>query len=128
MTVILFHPRFVSPIRQGAKQQTIRHAARCRPGDTLSLRRWQGRPYRSPQEEIVPQVVCSAVRRLWVEVEWSDARVAVQVAVDGVPVEDMDAFARADGFAGLADMEAFYRDSRRESCEAVLIEWKEVSS
>jgi hypothetical protein len=46
----MFQDRFADKVRDGRKLHTIRKTARCKVGDTLSLRRWSGTPYRSKQE------------------------------------------------------------------------------
>jgi hypothetical protein len=38
MRVIMFQPRFAGLVEAGLKTQTIRKNARCKIGDTLSLR------------------------------------------------------------------------------------------
>lgn len=53
MRVIMFQPRFHEAIRIGTKRSTIRLNARCKPGDTLSLRKWSGRPYEKDKPQIV---------------------------------------------------------------------------
>jgi hypothetical protein len=53
MIVYMFQDRFSELVRDGSKRQTIRKGLpRCKPGDTMSLRRWTGKPYRSKQEEL----------------------------------------------------------------------------
>ena len=60
MRVILFQSRFADKILSGLKTSTIRKTARCKPGDTLSLRCWQGLPRRSKQDVLL-QVPCLSV-------------------------------------------------------------------
>ena len=124
MTVFLFLPRFVDPIRAGTKLQTIRRTARVVSGQVMALRMWTGKPYRSPQENIVPPVVFANVHTIWIAVDWFDNR--IDVAIDGEPVEDVPAFVRADGFRCVSDMVGYYRDHKVDAFHGSLIRWKEV--
>lgn len=59
MTVLLFEPRFWESVATGHKVHSIR-PKRKRPinvGDALSLRGWEGKPYRSKQ-----RVLCEESR------------------------------------------------------------------
>ena len=60
--VLMFDRRFVADITDGTKRQTYRkpRARPIRPGDTISLRHWEGVAYRSIQIEIA-EVVCTSV-------------------------------------------------------------------
>lgn len=51
MIVKIFKGQFVDKVRDGLKTQTIRQWPKREPriGDTISLRHWQGKAYRSPQ-------------------------------------------------------------------------------
>jgi hypothetical protein len=100
--VILFQDRFAGKVRDGSKCQTIRRAARCKPGDTLSLRRWTGKPYRSKQETL-RETVCTAV----FPVEIRDELGIEWIRVNRVYV-NRARFARADGFACSTDMLAWF--------------------
>jgi hypothetical protein len=65
MRVLTFQPQFHPLIRSGQKTSTIRDKARCKPGDELSLRRWIGKPYKPPgQELLIPNQVCTAVTQV----------------------------------------------------------------
>lgn len=54
MKVLLFQPRFANLVAAGTKRQTIRPTRKIPivRGDDLSLRQWQGLPYRSKQVEL----------------------------------------------------------------------------
>lgn len=119
---LMFESRFVAPIQAGTKRQTIRVDSRVQPGDTLSLRRWTGRPYRSPQHPIVPAVRVVSVQSLTIFV--LDAGLGVFVA--GEQVHDVEAFARADGFNSEDDMAGRYRDRGIEHFNGVLIRWEPI--
>lgn len=68
MRVLTFQPQFHALIRSGQKTSTIRDKARCKPGDELSLRRWQSRPYNTKQELLIPNQVCTAVTPVRMEI------------------------------------------------------------
>lgn len=95
MRVVLFQPRFAPPVRRGDKNQTMRKKARCKPGDTLSLREWSGQPRRS-EHVLIKDVVCKSVAAVCV-----DKREGV--TVDGVLV-DPEEFARKDGFEDFLEL------------------------
>ena len=106
--VILFMPRFHAAILSGAKRQTIRRPRKrpIQPGEPLSLRAWEGKPYRSPQRPLL-DVVCSAV--LPIAIQGGDA-LAIRLGSKWLSSRSVKDFARADGFADAADMAAFWRD------------------
>ena len=60
--VLMFDRMFVDAIASGVKRQTYRQprARPIRPGDTISLRYWEGVAYRSKQIKIA-EVVCTSV-------------------------------------------------------------------
>lgn len=69
MRVLTFQPQFHPLIRSGQKTSTIRDKARCKPGDELSLRRWIGKPYKPPgQELLIPNQVCTAITQVRMEI------------------------------------------------------------
>jgi hypothetical protein len=113
MRVILFQDRFADKVRNGDKFQTIRQSARCTGGDTLSLRRWTGKPYRSKQE-ILRTAKCSYT-------------IPVQISERGVwsPSGEMDraAAAWADGFDCWEDMLAWFKETHGLPFVGDLIVW-----
>lgn len=63
--VIMFQPWLARKVEDGSKLTTIR-GNRKRPikvGDTLSLREWTGKPYRS-KIRVIRTVICSKVERI----------------------------------------------------------------
>ena len=124
MVAYSFNARFIEPIRQGMKTQTIRaHGLRrhARPGELLQL--YSGMRTVHCQR-ILPDTPCLEVMQ--VEIQFRLDHIA-GVHVDGIPVRDMDAFALRDGFADAADMWAFWRDhhpaAMNEGFKGVVIEW-----
>lgn len=120
MRVILFQPQFAELVRAGTKTQTIRRTARCKPGDTLSLRRWTGKPYRSRQETL-RMGTCTRVLRVLIQ---SD-----RIDIEGVPIlpEREDEFARADGFDNVGEMLHWFGVTHGFPFVGDLIEWSNVT-
>ncbi|MCA1686907.1 MAG: hypothetical protein LC745_13250, partial [Planctomycetia bacterium] len=124
--VFLFKPRFVEPVRTGAKRQTVRRARKwpVRRGDVLGLRRWAGQPYRSPQAEILPPVVCASVAPIRVAVDVFGNRIDVEVGGERLTHDEARAFVRADGFRCVSDFVGYYRSEGVDSFDGVLIQWE----
>ena len=128
MVAYSFKARFAAPITAGTKRQTIRAPRKrhARPGEEVQL--YTG--MRTRQCRLVGRATCRAVRR--VQIEITDVDWANYVEIDGVPVADLDAFARSDGFADWSDMVAFWRkehpssDPDRLSFSGVMIEWGDL--
>ena len=99
MVAYSFQARFVDPIRSGAKRQTLRGPRRrhARPGETVQL--YHGMRTRNCFPILPEHPTCTSVAR--VDVSFEDGRVTV--ALDGVrlPPDDLEAFARADGFGSV---------------------------
>ena len=135
MRVLIFLPRFVGPIQEGTKRQTIRKARRShpiQPDDWLSLRRWHGKPYRSCQEEIIPAVQCEAVRPIRIRLNPHRNELVIGIGSglhahlltqDGP--NEVASFVRADGFACVSDFVDHWAASGVMAFEGVLIEWAE---
>jgi hypothetical protein len=117
MRVIMFQHRFAILVSYGAKTQTIRAVARCKPGDALSLREWYGAPYRS-RHEILREATCTAV-------------IPVRVSEDGVAIGgrwvDRDAFANADGFLSWQDMRDWFASVHGLPFDGVCIQWSNAA-
>lgn len=125
MVAYSFQPRFVEPIRQGLKTQTIRMKGlkpHVRPGQMMQL--YTG--MRTPQcRRILPDVTCLEVMPIRIGFETGEIR---NVWTDGIPVMDLDAFAIRDGFADAVDMWAFWCDHYPAAVaeggfHGVVIEW-----
>lgn len=116
MRVIMFKERFRDPILSGVKTSTIRKKARCSAGDTLSLRCWTGRPYRSKQETFATRI-CSGVMPVVIE--------EGRIVMNGIPVDKAmrETLAVADGFASFRDMEDFFKETHGLPFTGELIRW-----
>lgn len=102
----MFDPRFSAGISSGAKRMTIRERARCKPGDKLSLRRWEGAPYKTKHVNML-EADCREVAPVVITARGPDV---LTVYVDGVELTRREtlAFARSDGFADTLAMRNFF--------------------
>jgi hypothetical protein len=123
--VLLFRPYFGPRIRLGTKIQTIRRTPK-RPifaGDLLSLREWGGKPYRSPQIEIILPVRCSSIVPILIERRPLTTDLTIRVGGEWLWGHEREEFAQDDGFPGLAQMGRYYDAMKVELLEGVLISW-----
>ena len=120
MRVILFQPQFAELVRAGTKTQTIRRTARCKPGDTLSLRRWTGKPYRSKQQTLCV-ATCANVHTVLIQPD--------RIDIDGVPISQNgeDALARADGFRNVGEMLHWFGTTHGFPFKGEIIEWSNMT-
>ena len=124
MRVILFRAHWIEPILQGRKVQTFRPVGkRAAPvaGEALSLRVWQGRPYRSSQRELLA-VHCSSVYRSVLD----DGGVVVLDGSKGgrrMTVEQCERFAWRDGFGSWEEMHEYFRRHATVPFEGNAISW-----
>lgn len=103
--VLLFEPRFWRPIATGEKVHSIRRTRKrpINPGDELSLRGWEGKPYRSRQRTLTDET-CLAVRECWIDAQG----IVIDQHRFSEP-DELDAFAVSDGFDNWEQMRT-YRD------------------
>lgn len=127
MIVKMFKPRFAELVRSGAKKQTVRPKPKRRPtpGVLISCRMWSGRPYQSKQVELCRGVVRS-VHDFW----FDGVTILIDDPMARKPLmnqEDMEAFARADGFASLSEMADWFKDEHGELpfC-GIVIKWEKL--
>jgi hypothetical protein len=100
----MFQPRFAAAIREGRKVQTIRKRARCKPGDTLSLREWEGKAYRPGSKQVeIARVVCDSV--LGIVLTGSPRGLVANIAGAHFEGAELDEEARRDGFKDNEEME-----------------------
>ena len=123
MRVIIFQPQFAELVRSGTKMQTIRKTALCKPGDTLSLRRRTGKPYRSKQETL-RVVTCSEV----LDVVIGDPR------PDGLVIDGREQvcserarIARQDGFRCMTHMLDWFDEVHGLPFRGQMITWQNMT-
>ena len=120
MRVLMFQHQFIDAIMAGTKRSTIRVRARCRLGDQLSLRTWEGKPYRS-KHRVLADVTCVNTS-------------PIQISADGVilgcfnlSAETAHNLAVADGFASFQEMaEWFAKTHKTDIFTGELIEWRRL--
>jgi hypothetical protein len=123
MVAYSFNKRFIDPIRQGYKRQTIRRArfkGHVRVGGLIQL--YTGMRT-SRCARILPDVVCIDICP--VLIRFDDAMRITRIETAGIPVIDLEGFAIRDGFTGLEDMGGFWEFTNEPMThfEGVLIEW-----
>lgn len=125
MVAYSFQPRFAPLIETGAKRQTVRGPRRrhARPGEPLQL--YVGLRTPAPRKLVTPDPPCLSVTPLVLDVQPEPHGLAIRGWLDGAPIADMEAFARADGFVDAADMTAWFRSVRgaKRLPDLVLIRW-----
>jgi hypothetical protein len=124
MRVIMFQHRFADLVESRQKRQTIRalgkpHHPAPFAGQELSLRKWADKPYRSPQVRLGPNETCVSVHPVFIGI----IRDRFEVRVDHEPVEDLDTFAKADGFTDAADFQQWFRNTHGLPFVGRLIKW-----
>lgn len=111
-----FQERFVPAIEAGTKRHTIRAPRKHpdRPGNTLHL--YTGLRHKGAR--LLARVQCTAVAEITI------SRFG-QIAIDGRPLTMVEAeqLARLDGFAGLAEMIAFWSTPNRLPFRGQMIHW-----
>lgn len=121
--VRMFQPRFAALVEAGVKCQTVRPTpARIpKPGDKISLRRWTGKPYRSPQR-LLRDAVVSEVFDITINTDGVFLYEIGRGGAAGVP--DRDSFAMDDGFANWSDMRMWFENAHGLPFTGILIRWK----
>lgn len=128
MHVLMFEQRFWAPVSAGPKRQTVRlrRALPIRLGDELSLRRWEGVPYRSRQVALCDDQVARAVREILIDACHGRAEGRPYVWIEGgdeLNGKQMDAFARSDGFESAVELVGWHDAAHGLPFLGTLIEW-----
>lgn len=118
--VRMFMPQFAPLVESGAKLQTVRPIAKRmpRPGDTISLRCWTEKPYRSKQRILREATVTSVTL---IRIEPTALIIENRHALE--PAE-ADAFARADGFEDFNRMIEWFTATHGLPFVGILIQWE----
>jgi hypothetical protein len=126
MVAYSFQKRFIKPIEDGSKRQTIRGKGKRRHanvGDQLQLYFAQRTQH---CRKIIDDVPCLGQSVCVLTLEHGEITGA---EVDGQKLTDLDAFAVADGFEDIDDMSQFWREHNKaegysgETYELALIRW-----
>lgn len=123
MTVLTIRTEFHSRVLDGSKDRTLR-APRKRPikvGDKLSLRFWTGRPYASKQA-VLREVVCAQVATVMLYAN-GPCNIFISVAGEPVPWQEVNAWARSDGFDSGKAMRAWFEREHGLPCMLTMIRW-----
>lgn len=124
--VRLFKPRFAALVESGAKLQTVRPTPMRmpRPGDTISLRTWTGKPYRSKmrvlRESVVTVVAPVHINEFGISHVGPIKSYAPQT---GELKAGYEAFARADGFKDFAEMRDWFLAEHGLPFTGIVIFW-----
>lgn len=112
----MFQPRFAPLVASGSKTQTVRPPRKTpfQEGEIVSARQWSGVAYRSPQIEVA-RVRIEAIHEVvisehGIDVEEPTNEVGELEWVDLEP-EEVEAFAKDDGFEDWADMREWFRST-----------------
>lgn len=120
--VRLFNPRFAPLVESGAKTQTVRPTPKRmpKPGDTISLRTWIGKPYRSKQR-VLREATVERVREILID--------DYVLRIDGSILHHLEEeeFARADGFLNVVEMTDWFRNTHGLPFEGVVILWQNTA-
>lgn len=132
--VRMFKPRFAKLVKAGKKLQTIRPVPKRIPrrGDTLSLRMWRGKPYRSKQRVLLETKLDK------IEVIRIDDKGIIKppgdgsiLAISGVKLCVLDGvladrFAQDDGFQDWNEMRDWFKSEHGLPFEGVALYWQNV--
>lgn len=123
MVAYSFNKRFIDPIRQGYKRQTIRRQGLKRHARVGEMVQLYTALRTARAARILPDVVCIDVCP--VLIQFDDVMRITRIETAGIPVIDLDGFAIRDGFTGLEDMGVFWEftNGPMTHFEGVLIEW-----
>jgi hypothetical protein len=118
--VRLFQPRFAKLIRQGKKFQTVRPVPKTRypmAGDTIRLREWKEKPYRSKQLDL-------GLGRITAVCPVFISATIMRESGQQLDAAAADAFAKADGFSDYDDMATWFAINHALPFTGIVIRWK----
>ena len=115
-----FQPQFAAAVERGEKRRTIRQmpVRIPEPGDTIDCRAWTGKPYDSPQRKLREGTITKVAL-----VQILDHGCNLSRGVKE-PVNDLDVFARADGFPDWLAMRGWFAETHGLPFTGLLIEWQ----
>jgi len=121
MVAYSFAMRFARIVESGAKTQTIRgHRKRhARPGEPVQL--YTGMRTKACRKLVTPDPICEAVMAVTLDMRHA----AVTLDDAPLPLDTLNDFAQADGFANFEDMRGWWQKTHGDAVfEGVLIRWK----
>lgn len=123
--VTLCQPRFVPAILAGDKLSTIRleRKRKIAVGDTLDLRQWTGKPYRSKQAKVRMVTVTRVCPVDIVRGILDEERVYCCLRGEPLSVMHAEALARTDGFESFQEMVNWFNLVHGLPFAGVLIGW-----
>lgn len=129
MVAYSFKRRFVAPIQSQLKRQTIRaprkgRSRHAQPGDVLQLYTAMRTKYCT----LIGTATCLSAQPIRIEVD--NAVIGFQSGRTLTTIDELDDFARMDGFTDWKDMRAFWKAEHpnTEIFAGVLIRWSEFSA
>lgn len=126
----MFKPQFAWLVERGEKLQTVRPVPKRMPkvGDKISARAWTGKPYRSKQRVLMESTICAVEP---VEIAPWTLKIGrgenFRCYTHPRDTEQLDAFARADGFADFGELFEWFAVTHGLPFEGVLISWMNAS-
>jgi hypothetical protein len=119
----MFKPQFASLVESGVKLQTVRPTPKRMPkaGDSISLRMWTGKPYRSKQQ-VLRESFITEVKTIW----FNGVTILIDdpIAAFGLlSSESQESFARADGFENLKAMSDWFEANHGLPFTGIVIKW-----
>lgn len=131
MNVFVFQNRFEADIVAGRKSHTIRGhrrdgKPRAKMGETISLRVWTGKPYRSKQREIARGVV-DKIESIAVHsngISLGDGTLRVWFMGEWNHIEMLNGFARRDGFGSWSEMRDWFKATHGLPFSGSLVGWR----
>ena len=121
--VRMVKPQFATLVLSGEKTQTVRPTPKrmMLPGDTISLRMWTGKPYRSKQRILREATVLGTDT-----VRVHDT--GIMLHGEHLPLAKAWCFAKADGFNTLQDMLEWFNVTHGLPFEGIVIYWSNGES
>lgn len=132
MIAKMFQPKFHDLVKEGKKLQTIRPEPKNpkylpQVGQEISLRKWTGKPYRSPQEVLASGEITNVepilIERDAIEFPFRRRQVENHLITER---KELNQFARKDGFEDWQDLQQWFQENHgpTERFRGVLIQWK----
>jgi hypothetical protein len=119
----MFKPQFAGLVERGEKLQTVRPIPKRMPktGDRISLRAWEGKPYRSKQR-VLREAVVTTAEPITISEKTLERGLSCWIYGGGRSL-GMDHFAQADGFKDWRSLVEWFRKTHGLPFSGVLIRW-----